>query len=85
MGTDLPEPFLRLQDARGGKQIEVIDNGPGFPKKFLDQVKLFGEKQDKSFEFGLGVRFVKEVVEAHGGKVLFSKTKSLTTVSITLP
>ncbi|MBG08964.1 MAG: hypothetical protein CME68_09415 [Halobacteriovoraceae bacterium] len=74
-----------LRGTKGGKQIEVIDNGPGFPKKFLDQVKLFGEKQDKSFEFGLGVPFVKEVVEAHGGKVLFSKTKSLTTVSITLP
>ena len=33
-----------LEAPRGGKQIEVLDNGPGFPKEFLDQVTLFWRK-----------------------------------------
>ena len=79
------EGIIILRGSKGGKQIEVLDNGPGFPNKFLDQVTLFGKKQNESFEFGLGVPFVTEVVEAHGGKVLFSEAESWTVVSISLP
>ncbi len=79
------ERLIILRGSKGGKQIQVLDNGPGFPKKFYEQIKLFGVSQDETFKFGIGIPFVKEVIEAHGGKILFSKVESWTVASITLP
>ncbi len=77
--------IITLKGSRGGKQIEVLDNGPGFPQEFVGQVSLFDKEKVDAFDFGLGIPFVTEVIEAHGGKILFSKADTWTVVSITLP
>ena len=79
------EKVIILKGSKGGKQIEVLDNGPGFPQQILEEVSLFEKKQTNNFEFGLGIPYVSEVIKAHGGKVIFSKENLWTIVSISLP
>ena len=79
------ERIIILKGSKGGKKIEILDNGTGFPKKFLEAIKLFEKKEGNTFEFGLGIPYVYEIIKAHGGKVLFSKEDPWTKVSISLP
>jgi PAS domain S-box-containing protein len=55
-------------------QISVKDTGVGIPKEYKDKIfdKFFHTKNGDDFEIkgtGLGLAVVKEIVEAHGGKV----------------
>ncbi|AEF16904.1 multi-sensor signal transduction histidine kinase [Thermoanaerobacterium xylanolyticum LX-11] len=55
-------------------QISVKDTGAGIPKEYKDKIfdKFFHVQNDDEFEIkgtGLGLAVVKEIVEAHGGKV----------------
>lgn len=55
-------------------QISVKDTGVGIPKEYKDKIfdKFFHTKNGDNFEIkgtGLGLAVVKEIVEAHGGKV----------------
>jgi len=66
--------------------IEVIDTGHGMPKEILDS--LFSSKtvSRKVGGTGLGTKIVKDVVEAHGGKITVkSELGSGTTFSVELP
>jgi signal transduction histidine kinase len=49
-------------------QIDVVDNGPGIPKKL--QAKLF-ERGSTSNGGGLGLNLSKRVLEAYGGSIEF--------------
>lgn len=58
----------------GTMQISVKDTGIGIPKEYKDKIfdKFFHTKNNDTFEIkgtGLGLAVVKEIVEAHGGKV----------------
>lgn len=71
--------------------VHVRDQGPGIPPE--DQEKIFGKfyQVENAFTgqvegWGLGLPFVKKVVEQHGGKIwLQSRLQRGTTVSFTLP
>jgi PAS domain S-box-containing protein len=71
--------------------IAVTDDGPGIPHEFLDRV-FEGYLQIEEVTtgqvrgLGLGLRIVKQVVEAYGGGVeIHSEIEQGTTVTVTLP
>jgi signal transduction histidine kinase len=72
--------------AAGEVTIEVQDDGPGIPPDTLDTLFRAGSDQAR---VALGVRMVREVVAAHGGRVeAHSETAAFlsgTTIRLTLP
>ncbi|MES2800303.1 MAG: HAMP domain-containing sensor histidine kinase [Bacteroidota bacterium] len=74
-----PSIFIKTEDDRKGITIEITDNGIGIKKE--DQKMIF----DKFYRvptgnlhnvkgFGLGLYYVKLVIEAHGGKIDISSS-----------
>ncbi len=66
------EVSVSLAEAEGGVRVTVRDNGPGIPSE--ERPKLFRKfyQIDEDFTgqipgFGLGLAFVKNVAQAHGG------------------
>lgn len=65
---------VELSDSKGGVEISVEDNGTGIPKKELPYIFERFYRTDKSRNrktggLGVGLAIVKELVEAHGGKI----------------
>lgn len=66
-------------------EISVSDRGEGIPKKNLDRifVPFFSTRPER---VGLGLTFVKRVMEDHGGKIrIDSRLRSGTTVTLAIP
>jgi signal transduction histidine kinase len=63
---------IRLTDAAGGWQLDVIDTGPGIPADV--QARLFGRfrsgPQTSGGGVGLGLAFVRSVADGHGGTIM---------------
>ena len=66
------EPRITLRTARRREgehetvELEIRDNGPGFPEELLDRVfEPYVTNKDKGT--GLGLAIVKKIVEEHGG------------------
>lgn len=65
---------LEMREEAGQLQLRVADNGPGIPK---EEVKHIFEKFYRGTEskqrvirgLGLGLYYVKQIVEAHGGNI----------------
>lgn len=75
---------LHLKKADGNVHITVTDNGTGISPQVKEQVWSIGFSTKKSS--GLGLPFVRDTVEAHGGSIeLISQTGLGTSVTITLP
>jgi two-component system phosphate regulon sensor histidine kinase PhoR len=63
---------VRLTELEGDVEVAVTDTGPGVPPEMVP--KLFerftrGSAQSAKVGSGLGLMIVKEIVEAHGGRV----------------
>ncbi len=74
---------MEIED--GNLRIKFKDNGPGIPKKTMDNIfqPFFSTKPSS---LGLGLSFCKLAVESSGGKLsLDSKVGKGTTVTISLP
>ncbi len=62
-------------DAIGASQVllEVIDQGPGIPEDqremIFEKFKSVEREGRRGNQFGLGLTFAKQVVEAHGGRI----------------
>jgi PAS domain S-box-containing protein len=66
-------------------EVSVLDRGEGIFKKDLDRIcePFFSTKPDRA---GLGLTFVKRVLEDHGGKMrIDSRLRVGTTVTLTFP
>jgi len=66
-------------------EISVLDRGEGISKKNLDRIfePFFSTRPER---VGLGLTFVKRVVEDHGGRIrIDSRLRSGTTMTLTFP
>jgi PAS domain S-box-containing protein len=66
-------------------EISVSDRGEGIPKKNLDRIfePFFSTRPER---VGLGLTFVKRMMEDHGGKIrIESRLRSGTTITLTFP
>jgi signal transduction histidine kinase len=60
--------WLRARSTESGWEVEVEDEGPGVPP--ADRARLFDMFWSKrSHGIGLGLALVKQITEAHGGRV----------------
>jgi signal transduction histidine kinase len=68
-------------------RFDLRDEGKGIsPERMESLFKLFAADSDSAASSGVGLLYVKRIVEAHGGTVtLTSKVDTGTTVSIALP
>ena len=87
------KPEICIQTSNSGQQVIVVisDNGIGVDKKYQKKVfeKYFrvptGDVHDVK-GFGLGLAYVKKIVELHGGSVELQSEKGKgTTFTITMP
>ena len=78
---------LRIETARDDAEIKIViaDQGAGIAPEHMEKIfePLFSTK---GFGVGLGVPIIKDIVDAHGGRLHFESTLGQgTTVRIWLP
>jgi len=82
---------VRIYDDGSYKTIAIKDNGKGIAKRYLPNIfKRFYRVPDGEVAsargFGLGLAFVKRIVDAHHGKIVVESEPSVgSTFSIKLP
>ena len=81
---------IRAAEAEGAWSIFVEDDGPGLPERMLrDLESVFdplNEARDKSAGSGTGLSIVRDIMEAHGGRVDLARSDQTGTVFVmTLP
>ncbi|MFN8242787.1 MAG: HAMP domain-containing sensor histidine kinase [Ferruginibacter sp.] len=71
-----PNPVIRISTADNGSDIAitVADNGIGIPRQFRKKIfdRFFRVPQGELHNtkgFGLGLNFVKKIIDAHNGKI----------------
>jgi len=66
--------------AEGATRLEIADSGPGIPPELKDYIfERFVQYSSDGFEkgsAGLGLSIVKEIVEAHGGRIFVESNNS---------
>ncbi len=81
--------LVRTRSAEDGSRlsIEVTDDGVGIPRETLERIfEPFFTTKEPGRGTGLGLSIVREIVEAHGGKVEAVSTPGEgTTFTLTLP
>jgi signal transduction histidine kinase len=65
-------------------EIRVADNGPGFPPGFLDSPFL-PFASEKAQGLGVGLPLCRSIVEAHGGRLWFTRNVRGALVHFTVP
>ena len=89
--AEAPAIAVTVKKEKNSIRIEVKDNGIGIKKEHIDKIfdKLFRVPTGNVHNvkgFGLGLSYVKKIVEAHGGKVhVKSKLGDGSTFEIYLP
>ena len=87
----IPEIELITRNERNGLWVEITDNGIGIKKENLSMIfdKFYRVPTGNMHNvkgFGLGLYYVKLIIEAHGGRVLVKSTVGKgTTFSLFLP
>ena len=91
-GEEVSIHLTARQTSEGSLSLSVRDNGIGIPRS--EQQRIFnrferiqaGDRRTGASGFGLGLNFVMQVVQAHGGTVTVdSDGKSFSTFTVTLP
>jgi two-component system sensor kinase FixL len=73
-----------VYDGGDSVEIRVADNGPGFSSSFLDSPFL-PFTSEKAQGLGVGLPLSRSIVEAHGGRLWFSRNATGALVHFTLP
>lgn len=87
------EPEIEVSCRGEGEMIiiSVKDNGIGIPEKFREKIferyfRVSGGKSSDVLGFGIGLSYVKQVVEAHGGVIRVDSTVGVgTTFTVMIP
>jgi signal transduction histidine kinase len=64
-------------------ELQVIDNGPGFPSDSIDPFLPFTSQKPEGL--GIGLRLCRSIVEAHGGRLWLNRGARGAEVHFTLP
>jgi two-component system sensor kinase FixL len=64
-------------------EIQVADNGPGFPPDFIDPFLPFTSQKTEGL--GIGLSLCRSIVEAHGGRLWLNRDVRGAEVRFTLP
>ena len=82
---------LRIREADGHLQLVISDNGPGIPSAHQSRIfeRFYRVSKGNIHDvkgFGLGLSYVKDIVERHGGSVtLQSKEEQGSTFTLLIP
>jgi PAS domain S-box-containing protein len=85
------EVWIELRGGRGYVEVRVKDTGIGIPPEHLEKIfdpfyQIDGRLERRYGGTGMGLAIVKEIVEAHGGRVKVKSTKRKgSTFVFTLP
>ncbi|MBA3632146.1 MAG: CHASE2 domain-containing protein [Acidobacteria bacterium] len=78
-----PETVISIEAIKGESEIQIIvrDNGFGIPKENLERIfekfyRLERDATSQTIGTGLGLSFVKEVTEKHGGRISVESVES---------
>ncbi len=82
---DRPIISLRVTDEDGGIIIRIVDNGQGIPEDDIEHIfdRFYRSDQSRNSDTGgsgIGLAIVKEIVEAHGGRVWATSKMTVGTV-----
>lgn len=90
-GGDQPRIEVQLIDRKDAVVTKIKDSGPGIPGEYLDKIydRFFRVPTNNIHNVkghGLGLHYVKTIIEAHNGKVKAKSASGLgTTFIVTLP
>ena len=89
--TNTPEITIKTQSDKRWFTLEIVDNGIGIKREDLKMIfdKFFrvptGNRHDVK-GFGLGLYYVKLIIEEHGGQIYVKSTAGKgTTFTVRLP
>ncbi|GJM33297.1 MAG: hypothetical protein DHS20C18_22980 [Saprospiraceae bacterium] len=86
--TGIPLIRVNLKDTREQLQFQIADNGPGLKVEQQQQAfNKFSRFQSDVKGFGLGLAYVKKIVELHGGQITLgsSSNNQGTSIQFQLP
>lgn len=75
---------VHLKNADGQVDLEITDNGPGFPSDMLEKISQAPQSTKKEGS-GLGLIIVREIIESNNGELIFQPTEKGAQVIIRLP
>ncbi|MFK7773802.1 MAG: sensor histidine kinase [Saprospiraceae bacterium] len=75
---DFPEITISTFFENGKKVISIKDKGKGIPKEFQSEIfdRFFRAQKNDQYKgkgFGIGLSYVKAIVEAHDGKIILNE------------
>lgn len=85
-GIENPQLIIQTRILDSYIQVCIIDNGPGIPDKIADRIwEPFFTTKEMGKGTGLGLEFVKDIVEKHHGTIKMKSQPGNTTFELCLP
>jgi signal transduction histidine kinase len=85
-GVENPTLIIQTRILESYIQVCIIDNGPGIPAEIADRIwEPFFTTKEMGKGTGLGLEFVKDIVEKHHGTIKMKSQPGNTTFELCLP
>ncbi len=79
------EVILTVESRERSLVLSVIDDGSGVPHEIIDGLFQSGVTRNKEHGTGLGLSFVKRIMQAHGGEVSYHRVNGFSIFKCVLP
>lgn len=83
--AEAPQVAASFTETSDGFVIGIADNGPGLPPRARENLFIAFEGSAKSGGTGLGLAIAREIVEAHGGRLVYVDQPAGTRFDVILP